>query len=160
MAQGRAISNEAIEKLLKGLRNGMTRRAAAGFAGFSKTTLYRMLDNDPDGTLVTAIEKAEAEAEATYTFLVATAATDPKNWTAAAWWLERRHPAEYGKRERVEMTGKDGGPIDHRDVSALSDYEKSALAEAIRDHLASQRGSGVRAGGAADGEPGDGLPSV
>ena len=137
MAQGRAVTDEAMTKLLKGLRNGMTRRAASGFAGFSKTTLYRMLEKD-DGTLVTAIEKAEAEAEATYSFVIAQAATDPKNWTAAAWWLERRHPQEYGKREHVEMTGKDGGPIDHRDVSTLTDYEKSALAEAIRDHLRSQ----------------------
>lgn len=102
--QGRAVTGEQVEKLLFGLRNGMTRRAAAGAAGFSKTTLYRMLDNDTDGTLVTAIENAEAEAEATYTALVAQAAMEPKNWTAAAWWLERRRPDDYGRRERVDIS--------------------------------------------------------
>ena len=132
--QGRAVTDDQIERLLAGLRNGLTRRAASGAAGFSKTTLYRMIEHD-DGTLVPAIEKAEAEAEATYTALVATAALNPKNWTAAAWWLERRRPDEFGRRERVEMTGKDGGPIDHRSISSLSDHERQALAEAIRSHL-------------------------
>lgn len=137
MAQGRAVTDESTEKLLKGLRLGMTRRAASAFAGFSRTTLYRMIDKD-DGTLVTAIEKAEGEAEAEFSAIVAREAAVPKNWTAAAWWLERRHPSDYARRERVEMSGPDGGPIDHRDVGALPDHEKQALAEAIRDHLRSQ----------------------
>ena len=139
MAQGRSITNDNIEKLLAALRLGMTRRAASGAAGFGKTTFYRMLDNDTEGTLRTAIEKAEAEAEATYSTIVANAAVDPKNWTAAAWWLERRHPEDYAKRERVEMTGKDGGPIDHRNIASLPDHERQALADAIRAHL---RGEG------------------
>ena len=132
---GRAITDERIEKLLHGLRMGMTRRAAAGYAGFSKTTLYRMLEGDTDGTFGTALENAEAEAEATYSAIIAREAALPKNWTAAAWWLERRHPQDYARREKVEMTGKDGGPIDHRDIAALTDHERTALAEAIRRHL-------------------------
>ena len=141
MTQGRAVTDEHVDRLLGALRLGMSRRAAAGVAGFSKTTLYRMIANDQDGTLVTAIEKAEAEAEATYSTIIANAAADPKNWTAAAWWLERRYPSEYGKRERVEMTGKDGGPIDHRELTALPDHERAALAEAIRSHLRGEEGS-------------------
>jgi hypothetical protein len=140
VSQGRAVTDEHIDRLLGALRLGMTRRAAAGVAGFSKTTLYRMLENDPDGTLGTAMEKAEAEAEATYSTIVANAAADPKNWTAAAWWLERRHPADYAKRDKVEMTGKDGGPIDHREVTSLPDHERQALAEAIRRHLRGEEG--------------------
>jgi hypothetical protein len=134
--QGRAVTDEAIERLLKGLSLGMTRTAAAAHAGFSRTTLYRMIANDADGTLVTAIEKAEDSAEGTYTGIIAQAAD--KNWQAAAWWLERRRPAEFARRERLEMTGKDGGPIDHRSVSELPDHERAALAEAIRSHLRSQ----------------------
>lgn len=33
-------------------------------------------------------------------------------WTREAWRLERRMPDDYGKRERHEVTGKDGGPIE------------------------------------------------
>lgn len=129
--QGRALTPEAIEKLLNGLRLGMTRRAACAAAGFSKTTLYRMLDNDADGTLGTAIEKAEGEAEATYTAIIAKATADPKNWTAAAWWLERRRNADYARRDKVEMS------IDLRTLAARvaeeSDLDPDAvLAEAER----------------------------
>jgi len=133
-----AVTDARIEKLLHGLRMGMTRRAASGYAGFSKSTLYRMLEDDPDGTFGTAIENAEAEAEATYSAIIAREAAIPKNWTAAAWWLERRHPQDYARRERLEMTGKDGGPIDHRSIAELPDHERAALAEAIRSHLRSK----------------------
>jgi cation transport regulator ChaC len=100
----RHITDKRTQVLLEGLRHGMTRRAAAGVAGFSKSTLYRMLDEDTDGTLRDLIERAEADAEATYSELVARAAMDPKNWTAAAWWLERRRHEDYSRREKVEMT--------------------------------------------------------
>ncbi len=40
--------------------------------------------------------------------LIATAAADPKHWTAAAWSLERRYPAEFGRRERHEHSGSVG----------------------------------------------------
>jgi hypothetical protein len=103
MAQGRRVSSEQTERLLNGLRMGMTRRAAAAYGGFGFTTLYRMLRTETDGTLRTAIENAEGEAEAAFTKLVADAAVQPKNWTAAAWWLERRHPDDYGRRERLDV---------------------------------------------------------
>ena len=127
-----AVTDARTEKLLQGLRMGMTRRAASGFAGFSKSTFYRMLETD-DGTLGTLVENAEAEAEATYSAIIAREAAVPKNWTA--WWVERRHPQDYARREKVEMTGKDGGPIDHRSIVDLPDHERAALAEAIRRHL-------------------------
>lgn len=150
--QGRAVTTEQIERLLHGLRTGLTRRAASAAAGFSKTTFYRMLELDADGTLLTSIEKAEGEAEATYTAIVAKAALEPRNWTAAAWWLERRRPHDFARTEKAEITGKDGGPIDHRTVSDLSDHERAALADAIRDHLREQDLSTAEATPAGAGE--------
>lgn len=70
--------------------------------GITATTFYRWLDNDV--TLRDSVEKAEAEAEAMFTAAVTRAAQDPKSWTAAAWWLERRKHAEYARHDRVEMT--------------------------------------------------------
>lgn len=64
-------------------------------------TLYRMIA--ADATLATEVEKAEATAEFTYVSKIAIAADDPKNWTAAAWWLERRHPDEFGRRDRLDV---------------------------------------------------------
>lgn len=103
MAQGRAVTSAQTERLLEGLRFGMTRRAAAAYAGMSKTHLYLVLERDKAGTLRTAIENAEGEAEAVFSRLVAEAAAVPRNWTAAAWWLERRHPDNFGRKDRVEI---------------------------------------------------------
>lgn len=100
---GASILTERMETFLTALKLGMTRRAAAAKAGFSKSTLYRMLDLD-DGTLLDLIEKAEGEAEATFSALVAQAAERPGNWQAAAWWLERRKNDDYGRRDRVDLS--------------------------------------------------------
>lgn len=70
--------------------------------GISRQTFYTWIDNDP--TLLDSVEKAEAEAEAMFSAAVARAAQDPKTWTAAAWWLERRKYADYARRDKVEMT--------------------------------------------------------
>ena len=125
--QGRAVTSEQTERLLEGLRHGMTRRAAAAFGGMHHATLYRMLAND--ATLATEVEKAESQAEAAFTKLVADAAANPKNWTAAAWWLERRHPDDFGRRDRIDVK------IDLRALAekAAPDIDPDAvLAEAER----------------------------
>jgi hypothetical protein len=103
VTQGRAVTSQQTNRLLDGLRLGMTRRAACAHAGFSRTTLYTLLQRKDGLTLLAAIEKAEGEAEGLYTAKVAAAADDPKNWTAAAWWLERRHPDDFGRKDRVEV---------------------------------------------------------
>jgi hypothetical protein len=93
---------ERIEAILAALRLGNTRRAAAACADVGKSAFYEWLEEDR--TLADAVEKAEAEAEAFYLRAVQKAATDPKTWTAAAWWLERRKYADYGRKDKVEMT--------------------------------------------------------
>ena len=104
MARHSKLVGDRMESFLQGLRLGMTRRAASGAVGISRTTFYRMLEDDPDGSFRDAVEKAEAEAEARYSALVARAAEDPKTWTAAAWWLERRRHEDYALRQKVDMT--------------------------------------------------------
>lgn len=92
------LTEPRVEAALDGLRHGMTRTAAAGAAGVTRATFYRWLD---DETFRDEVEKAESQAEAAYTFVVATAA--PKNWQAAAWWLERRRYQDYARRDSLEV---------------------------------------------------------
>jgi hypothetical protein len=43
----------------------------------------------------------------------------PKNWRAAAWYLERSYPDHYGHRARIEHAGTDGGPITLAGLEAM-----------------------------------------
>lgn len=50
------------------------------------------------------IKKAEAEAEARNTALIQTQAS--KSWQAAAWWLERKFPDRWGRKDKVQLDGR------------------------------------------------------
>jgi hypothetical protein len=101
MATGRPskLSEQRTNAALEALRMGCTREAAAGVAGVHRETLRRWMD---DAAFRGEVEKAEQQAEAAYTYSVQAAV--PKNWQAAAWWLERRRHESYGRRDRLEMT--------------------------------------------------------
>jgi hypothetical protein len=51
-----------------------------------------------------------AEAEMRDVALIAQAAKE--NWQAAAWRLERKYPARWGRKTQHEVTGKDGKPVE------------------------------------------------
>ena len=130
MARPTKRSPEREQVILNALRLGNTRRNSAAYAEISHETFYNWLD---DLTFRDAVEKAEADAEARFVGQIVKAAHDG-TWTAAAWWLERRRREHYGKQERVELTGADGGPV--RFIDSLDDHEKLALREAIDARLA------------------------
>jgi hypothetical protein len=54
-----------------------------------------------------SIEKAEGEAELRNLQVIQDATRT--TWQAAAWWLERKHKADWSSR--VEQTGADGSPV-------------------------------------------------
>lgn len=53
------------------------------------------------------VEKAKAEAELRLVLYIAKAANEPKHWTAAAWLLERRNPAMWGRVSREAATAEE-----------------------------------------------------
>ena len=142
----RTAANQA--RIVEALEKGHTKKSAAARAGMTYQTLNEWAKDDVEFS--DALEKAEGIAQGRIVDEIAKA----KAWQAQAWLAERRWPKDFGQRQQVEMTGKDGGPIDTRDVSTLSDHEKRALVEAIRDHLATQR-SGVRTADGAGGSTSD-----
>lgn len=115
------ITPSVQAKICDALRAGNTRTAAAGCAGISRATFYRFLT---DETFKTAIEKAEDEAEAAMVDQIGKAA-DSGTWTAAAWWLERRRYQDWGRRDRLEHSGKDGEPIEQRVTLVWSDVSRA-----------------------------------
>lgn len=69
-------------------------------ADISSPTFYRMLEDD---AFRSAVEKAEAEAEAAHITVIAKAASGG-TWQASAWWLERRKHEDYAQRSKVDMS--------------------------------------------------------
>lgn len=147
MARRSKATEPRVEALLNALRAGNTRGAAAAYAEISRQTFYRWLESDV--SFRDSVEKAEAEAEVRFAAQVAKAATNG-TWQAAAWWLERRRPNDFALRSRVEMTGKDGGPIESVNVTdQLSAEEKRRLRERLARSVRGE--SDARA---AEGDPG------
>ena len=56
------------------------------------------------------VEQARAEAITKKVAVIAKSGNDG-DWRAAAWWLERQVPEEFGKTEKFEIGGNNGDPI-------------------------------------------------
>ena len=64
---------------------------------------YNKGENSLYSKLFLAIKKAEAQGIASRLARINEA--EKEHWQAGAWWLERRYPDEWGRKERVEMGG-------------------------------------------------------
>ncbi|MHB1549586.1 MAG: hypothetical protein ACYCX6_00095 [Vulcanimicrobiaceae bacterium] len=92
------LTPEVEAKILAGIRDaGMSLQTACAWAGISDDTLARQRKKDPE--LAARVERAREMFKAKMVTLISAAA--PKNWNAAAWLLERKHPEEFG-RQRLE----------------------------------------------------------
>lgn len=98
-------SPEVVKQITDALRGGNTRRAACAAGNISQETFARWLADNAD--FMDAVEKAEGEAELRNLAVIQDATKT--TWQAAAWWLERKHKAEWSSR--VEQTGADGSPV-------------------------------------------------
>lgn len=159
------------EKYLEALRTGITSTAACRLVGLNPQTLYDWTYNgrrDPEkypeyAQLIEDIElvKAEVQKEMVEHITIA-AKADPKHWTAAAWYLERTDPANWGKRDKVEVKNE-GGPLIQLNQVILSDEAAREASRDLLNRLAAGRSSeplGLGAGGESAGDDGEGGPEV
>ena len=97
------ITAEIIESISDALVAGHYREVACKLAGIDRKTLLNWLkrgERERSGLyrdLYLAVDKAEAKAEVFHLKNIETAST--KSWFASAWFLERKHPERWGKRE-------------------------------------------------------------
>lgn len=104
-------SLERAEAEAEESRLAIIERAAQG--GYTTTTTY-VTERLVDGVLKEVERRTVTKVEA-------------GQWTAAAWWLERRLPQRYARR--VELSGPEGGPIPVEDrANALGDAMTAYLA--------------------------------
>ncbi len=81
------------------------------------------------GQKIVKVSERQAMVDGVMTVVERTVTTETArpNWTAAAWWLERRLPQQYARR--VEITGAEGAPLLEE-----ADHARS-LADSLRDYL-------------------------
>jgi len=126
------LDDEMIEKLCQHIRAGNSYEGSAKACGIQKSTFFRWRRNGLDdiaagntdtlpARLYTATDIATGEWEASQIAVITRAGQGMRDkngewierpqWQASAWQLERRRPETYG-RQRVEITGRDGGAIE------------------------------------------------
>lgn len=126
------------------IATGNYRQVAGRAAGISKSTFeyWMRRGRDEPGTIyerfVISVEEAEGRAELhAVKLIIQAAAGDAKH---AQWWLERKFPERWGRKDRLALTGKNDGPIEtnvtvaNADLTKLTDDELAAL-EAIAVRL-------------------------
>lgn len=122
MGRHTKLTPEMQDRIVQAIQAGNYIEVAAQYAGISKGTLYRWLQNaeDPSADDIyrdfrDAVESARSAAEVRNVALIQKAANDG-TWQAAAWYLERTSWQRWGRRTMV--TGDAGEPIkvevDHR----------------------------------------------
>lgn len=98
MARPRSVmTDEVIAKILRTVALGIWPDRAAQMHGITTSAMRQHKKRNPE--FVTALEKAEAEAESGIHGKILRHMD--KQWTACAWMLERRWPERWAKREYV-----------------------------------------------------------
>jgi hypothetical protein len=92
--------DKTVKKVVDALAAGNTRGAASAYAGISQKTFERWRKRYVE--FDEAVKNAEARAEVGHVANIAQAARSG-NWTASAWWLERRRHEDWGRKDRLEI---------------------------------------------------------
>ena len=118
---------EKTEEICKHLEVGASQKDAATLSDISEETFYQWMAK-PE--FAEQIKKAQQKCKQRNIQIIQKAAI--KTWTAAAWWLERRHSDEFALKNRFEHTGREGGPIQSQvvppDLSKLTTEQLAQLA--------------------------------
>lgn len=132
---------DAYPFILGMVHKGRSVTHACELAGFSRSSVNEWIVATPERRA--ELDKARADRDdAMVQSLFDKAIDDPR---IAQWWLERRRPQEWGRAEKVEITGKDGGPIattqqsrsealqELTDMARTSPEVRAALIQIVRD---------------------------
>ena len=125
------LTRELIEKAVKIIERGNYDKVAIDILGINKGTWYAWMKqgeidankgvNSLKAEFFNSIKKAEAAAIDRNLSIIQKAAMEG-NWQASAWYLERKYPEQWGKRDNVNLTtDKDGFRIEVEYVDGRSD---------------------------------------
>ncbi len=122
---------------------GMPIKFAAEAAGIGETTFYRWMQSGEKAKrgkfreFWEYIKECQAKAVQLHVKLITRAANEG-SWQASAWILERRHPNEFGRKDRIDMKAdiksKNDIPLTTEVLEASHRYLK-AVAKARADQV-------------------------
>ncbi len=104
------LTDESAARFVEAVGLGATYELAARYAGFDDSTFRRYISDDRPEFQAFRAAVWQAEAEGVQALLARIHTAAATDWRPAAWILEHRHPKDYG-RQRLEVTGADGGPV-------------------------------------------------
>ena len=102
------LNPQVVVKAAELVALGLTYAQTADALGVGRTTFHRWRKENE--TFRDALKKAEAEGVAAMLGVIRVASG--KSWQAAAWFLERRHPAQWAKTENLSVEAR------RRDIAA------------------------------------------
>lgn len=118
-----SFTEELKDQVCAILQRGSDRQTAANLLGLSLADLRQQLRADP--TFRRQVRQAEAACEFRHMEHLQKAAGDEKNWRVSVWWLERRAPERFARR--------DPGVVTARQLEAFVDVLATAIAEDVHD---------------------------
>ena len=156
MPRKTSLTPEIAEAIIEILKRGNYLTTAADYVGVTPQTVYNWLKRgdelkeQPDEDLTetermfvsffAGVKKANAFAEVKALDTIRNASAT--NWQAAAWMLERKHSERWGRVQRTEITGADGGAIEinavevSRKIEAMLDKQDRALTQEAANNRA------------------------
>lgn len=123
------LNADQKQKICMYLTAGCDRETAAKLTNCSHWDIHcSML---ADAVFAAEVRYAEGASELAHVRNVQNAAQDVKNWRASVWWLERRSPERYGKR--------DAGTVTTRHLKAFVAQLVAVVMEELQDVDAQRR---------------------
>lgn len=122
-------------KIGRSIEKGMSIKNAVKIAGIHESTYYDWMHKGEAATsgqyseFYKYIEMCKAKSEEKL-ITVITDAADKGDWKPAAWILERRFPDQWGKIDRLDISGKlktedETGPLTDEVIDARNQYLKA-----------------------------------
>ena len=132
------LTEELVLRAVELISQGNYVSTVCAHLGIGESTWYRWMEQGEQANrgryreFWEAIKKAETEAE--IQALRGVLAAGKTNWQAYAWYLERKFPDKYGRRERLEADVSHSGQVSHE-----HDYKSELIEAILEDEEASQR---------------------
>jgi hypothetical protein len=118
------LSPQQKRELCLILQLGCDRTTAQNYLGLAPSQLRDELVADP--AFAQQLQRAEAAVEVQHMRNIYEAAKDEKNWRTSVWWLERRAPERFGRRDARSLSAAEW----QRLVRELADILLTEIAEA------------------------------